>query len=374
MTTLSLPSWFDVAECEMQLVPEVRGFSGPFGGPTEVQDLIGDRWRMRLTLPDGDFNHGGRTEALFNRLRGGADWLRLHHLAKPVPRGTARGDMTLASTLAQGGNVLTVSGARGVNALLGGSFEVDSNADGVADLWSLYTLGATGTVTPGLSAATVAHGTKAQRITASGLGTTTGDLAGVYHTAPCAHLAGLPVTFRASVAVFDGSPRAMLYLTWRNGGVVLQNDALSITPTATLQGYSLSATAPVGATEVDAFLWMHSRASGAGLAVCDFDAAQLVAGTGGPEYPLPASLLAGDMLGHNGEQLFQVFEDTAATDAGRITVSAVNRARKAIASGQPIVWDRPSLPFQLLDTSGVPTAYTRGRARGQQVEFVEAWT
>lgn len=200
MTTISLPPWFDVAECEMSLVPEVRGFQGPFGGPTEVQDLIGDRWRMRVTLPDGDFNWGGRTEALFNRLRGGASWLRMYHFAKPVPRGTARGSMVLSGVVAQGASALTISG--------------------------------------------VAAG---------------------------------------------------------------------------------------------------------------------------------ATLRAGDMLGHNSEQLFMVYDDATANGSGVITVSLANRARKAIASSQAIVWDKPSIPFQLLDTSGVPTAYTRARARGQQAEFVEAW-
>ena len=200
MSIISLPTWFDVLECEMSLVPEVRGFQGPFGGPTEVQDLIGDRWRMRTTLPDGDYTWGGRTEALFNRLRGGADWLRMYHFAKPAPRGTARGSMVLSGAVAQGASALTISGVA----------------------------------------------------------------------------------------------------------------ALS-------------------------------------------------------------TLRAGDMLGHNSEQLFQVYEDATANGSGVITVATVNRARKAIASGQVIVWDKPTIPFQLLDASGVPTAYTRARARGQQVEFVEAW-
>ena len=199
-TTLSLPSWFDVAECELSLMPEVRGFMGPFGGPTEVQDLLGDRWHMRLTMPEGDFRWGSRTEALFNALRGGAQWLRLYHFAKPAPRGTARGSMVLSGAVAQGANSLTISG--------------------------------------------VAAG---------------------------------------------------------------------------------------------------------------------------------ATLQAGDMVGHNGEQLFQVYDDATANGSGVVTVTTVNRARKAIASGQAIVWDKPTIPFQLLDTQGVPTAFVRGRVRGQQVEFVEAW-
>ena len=84
------------------------------------------------------------------------------------------------------------------------------------------------------------------------------------------------------------------------------------------------------------------------------------------------TLLAGDMLGHNGEQLWQVAEDVTASGTGTATVPITGRVRKAVASGQPIVWDKPSIPMQLMDAAGVPAMYVRARARGQAVSFVEA--
>ena len=86
MSTIALPSWLDVSDFELTLVPDVRSFPGPFGGPTEVLDLLGDRWVMRFTLPDGDYRQGGRAEALFGQLRGGVNWLRVHHRYRQAPR------------------------------------------------------------------------------------------------------------------------------------------------------------------------------------------------------------------------------------------------------------------------------------------------
>lgn len=373
MATLNLPSWFDVAECEVTLQPEVRGFAGPFGGPTEVQDLLGDRWRMRLTLPDGDYTAGGRAEALFNRLRGGADWLRLHHFAKPAPRGTARGLLTLSGAVAQGANTLAIAGAMGANAILGGSFEVDSNADGLADGWARYSNGSTGALSASLSTTAVAAGAYSQQCVAASLGGTALDRNGVSRAGvQVGHLAGLTVTLHATVAGTAGSTMR-LYAAWQNSsGTPTGGDIFGdLVATGGVQTITVTGLCPAAAATAEVYAYQLAGPGGA----CVFlvDGLRLVAGASAGSYPPPATLLAGDMLGHNGEQLFQVYEDATASDAGAITVSTVNRARKAIASGQAIVWDKPGLPFQLLDASGVPTAYTRGRVRGQQVEFVEAW-
>jgi hypothetical protein len=119
------------------------------------------------------------------------------------------------------------------------------------------------------------------------------------------------------------------------------------------------------------YLYMHSSSGGA--VELQLANVQVEPGNIAGEVIGPAVLRAGDMLGHNSEQLFQVYADATANDAGAITVTTANRARKAIASGQAIVWDKPNVPCQLLDAGGVPTSYTRGRPRGQAVQIVEAW-
>lgn len=373
MTTIALPSWFDVAECEAQLVPEVRGFTGPYGGPTEVQDLLGDRWQFRLTLPDGNHGHGAQSEALFNRLHGGADWLRLHHFARPVPRGTARGSLTLASAMAQGANTVQLSGCINANVLPGGSFEIDSNSDGLADGWTRYSAGTVGALSATRSTGVVAHGAYSQSLSAASLGSASTDRQGITRSGvDVSSLAGASAVISLSVLGTLNSS-ITVELAWRdNGGSVIS--ALSTSPVAMttgMQALQFSGACPSNAATCLIYIYQHSN-TGASPSFY-VDAVQLQAGTAATALAGYPTLLAGDMLGHNGEQLFQVADDAVANDAGQITLTLVNRARKAISSGQAIVWDKPQVPFQLMSPGGVATAYTRGRARGQQVEFVEAW-
>lgn len=374
MTTLNLPNWFDVLECEMSLVPEVRGFSGPFGGPTEVQDLLGDRWRMRLTLPDGDFNWGGRTEALFNRLRGGADWLRLHHFAKPVPRGTARGSLVLASAAAQGAQQLAISGSINSNQLNSGSFEIDSNGDGLADNWTRYSAGTFGALNASRSGGLSFHGAWSQFLGAASLGSTSSDRQGITRSGVNIQaLAGLNACFCATVLGTLNSS-VHLELAWRDGGGSIISSIVSGPVSLTTGVQLIGATGLCPPNAVTCIIYIYQAGNTGASPGFYVDGAQIIPGSLPQPFVGFPTLLAGDMLGHNGEQLFQVYEDATANDAGAITVTTVNRAREAIASAQAIVWDKPAIPFQLLDANGVPTAYTRGRARGQQVDFIEAWT
>ena len=374
MATLNLPTWFDVYECEAALVPEVRGFAGPFGGPTELQDLLGDRWRLRLTLPDGDFNHGGRTEALFNRLRGGADWLRLYHFAKPAPRGTARGAMVLGATVAQGANTLVINRVVNSAGESFASFEPDTDANGRADGVTAYSQGTTGSVSYMRSTSPVVDGVYSQTVNASGIGTNAADRAG-FSFDFIGVLSGASQTISAAVWVRGtvGVRGTIIMQALNAAGTVVDSAQTTVTMSLAYQDVVASSLVPAGAVSVRVFCYIGDSTVGVTAAFGDFDALQISLASTRSVYAGRPTLRAGDMLGHNGEQLFQVYEDATANDAGVITVTTVNRARKAIASGQTIVWDKPNIPFQLLDATGVPTAYTRGRARGQQVEFVEAW-
>ena len=64
------------------------------------------------------------------------------------------------------------------------------------------------------------------------------------------------------------------------------------------------------------------------------------------------TLLAGDMLGVGG-LLLMVQSDCAANGSGVITVPITNRLRVAQTSGASVGWDRPTVLFRLLSTSGV---------------------
>lgn len=60
------------------------------------------------------------------------------------------------------------------------------------------------------------------------------------------------------------------------------------------------------------------------------------------------TLLPGDVVGV-APQLFQVREGATANGSGLMTVKVVNRTRSSLASGLPVVWDRPTATFVMED-------------------------
>ena len=112
MTTYATPAWFKPSDFEATLVPEVRSFVSPYGGATQALDLLGERWRFMVGLPPCSRDDAGAREAFFHRLRGAANNVSLPHFARPVPRGSARGTLTLASSAAQGASSISITGVR----------------------------------------------------------------------------------------------------------------------------------------------------------------------------------------------------------------------------------------------------------------------
>jgi len=82
-----------------------------------------------------------------------------------------------------------------------------------------------------------------------------------------------------------------------------------------------------------------------------------------------ATLKAGDMLGVAG-LLLQVRDDAVANGSGVMMVTFVNRFRKYINAGLPVIWDRPTAPFRLVSDSAVQ--YIPGYAPSVSFDFVEA--
>jgi hypothetical protein len=113
MTTYTWPDAMQANAFEAQLVPNVRGFSSPYGGSSQALDLLGERWRFAIGLPACKRVDSGVREALFAKLRGGANRVSLWHMARPVPVGTMRGAPTLASTAAQGASTISINASAG---------------------------------------------------------------------------------------------------------------------------------------------------------------------------------------------------------------------------------------------------------------------
>lgn len=111
MSVFDLPSSLAPASFEWafnkQTVPHRSSTNAQF----QAVDLLSDFWSVTLTLPPALRSSSGAIEALFMRLAGGVDRLRLWHAGRPYPTGTARGTLTLSSSISQFANSFTMSGA-----------------------------------------------------------------------------------------------------------------------------------------------------------------------------------------------------------------------------------------------------------------------
>jgi hypothetical protein len=95
--------------------------------------------------------------------------------------------------------------------------------------------------------------------------------------------------------------------------------------------------------------------------------AALVLATGQPG----ATLLAGDMIGV-GSQLFMAAANATAAGDGLMTVQTVQRARKTIAGGTPVVWQRPRALF-VAGGASADVHYAERWQDGAAVELIEDW-
>ncbi len=148
----------------------------------ETLSHLGHRLLISMTLPPAiDRRLVAEREAWLASLAASGDWVRLPAFHRPFPQGNASGALLVSGAVAAGASAIALTGARPAPSLmLGGSFEVDTDANGRADHMQSYITGSTGAVTyeigPPLPGAT---GLRSQRITAATLGTASGDAIGV---------------------------------------------------------------------------------------------------------------------------------------------------------------------------------------------------
>jgi hypothetical protein len=83
-----------------------------------------------------------------------------------------------------------------------------------------------------------------------------------------------------------------------------------------------------------------------------------------------ATLRAGDMIGAAG-LLLRVGAYCVADGSGLLVVPVVNRLRKALTNGVPVVWDRPSAPFRFR-VQPQPISYVPGYTPEATFDLVEA--
>lgn len=183
----------------------------------------------------------------------------------------------------------------GGNLLRNASFEGDIDDDGLADNWTPYSVGTKGTVSYSRIGAGAVHGTYKQRFSATGLGTTASDRAGVYQQVSV--LGGQDYVLSAWHGNPTGNPKLCLYIDWYSAGSAFIGSASDVFSTAgTMARASLRVSAPVNAASARVYLWMQANSAGPGLATLDIDAAQFQAGTVLTGYaPMEDDLLAGSV-------------------------------------------------------------------------------
>lgn len=336
------------------------------------------RWTVSLrTLDAMEPAVAALWKAIAVQLRGRVNHLAVYDVSQSQPRGTARGNITLSSSAAAGDTTLQLSGSRGLNYVLGGSFEVDSNADGLADGWTRYSQNNTGALSASLSTTAVAHGTYSQQLTAAVLGNASTDRSGIRQGGiPVTALAGQSVTLACQVSANSGTGVALYLAYFDATNDFISDSAASATATGAAQTVSAVSTCPPSAVTAEVFVYQHS---GAGVvATLRVDAVRLVAGTTAPTYPASPTLLQGDWLQVGsgvGSHYCLVTADATANDAGAITVTIEPPLRKAFTSGTAVTWDKPRGHFKQRPDSVSWSGVAGGAgAGGFAFDLMEDWS
>lgn len=112
-------SAFAVANCNIYLEANTRGFSSPYTNGFQAIDLLGERWHMTIHLSAVTAAEGAAREAFLNRLRM-TNWISAWHFARKAPLGTMRGTPSLSADVVQGATALPITGAVAGTTLLPG--------------------------------------------------------------------------------------------------------------------------------------------------------------------------------------------------------------------------------------------------------------
>lgn len=357
---------FDISE-----VSDTTGHSATrLGGPP--------RWTAALrTLDAMEPAISGLWKSIAVQLRGRVNHLALYDVSQPQPRGLARGALTLSSTAAAGAASIAIAGCVGSNRVLNGSFEVDSNADGLADRWTRYSSGTVGSLTHSLSGAVVWGGAFSQNLVAASMGGTSSDRQGVQGSLfNVPTLVGLPVIISTRLLGTSGS-KGSLEVYWRDAGGTIIGSIISsaLTLTGLEQVISATGTCPAGTVTADVYAYQHSGPGGA-VGVY-FDLVRVEPGStigAGAD----ATLLDGDWLQIGsgvGSHFCMVTADATASDNGALTATIEPPLRKSFTSATVVTWDKPRAHFKQRPDSVSWSGVAGGTgAGGFALDLLEDWT
>ena len=110
MSLIPLPAKFKPRTCLPRMSVNQRVQASNFGGSEQVVDLLNDRWILSCELPPRLMDEGAWIEAFIGRMRGQTNTTSVYHFARPQPRGTVRGTLTLNASAAQGASTIVLTG------------------------------------------------------------------------------------------------------------------------------------------------------------------------------------------------------------------------------------------------------------------------
>jgi hypothetical protein len=166
------------------------------------------------------------------------------------------------------------------NLLVNGSFEADVNSDGTGDNWTLYTSGTINSVTTArVTGPAVSESTVAQRITSTGLGTTSGDRIGVWQALSDGIFPSAPFVMSADI-LSTTAANLRMQVNWNTaaGAFITASVFLTTAPTGTRQRLSAPFVSPANAAKADVFITIESNPT-LSAAQLNIDAAKLEYGT-----------------------------------------------------------------------------------------------
>lgn len=331
------------------------------------------RWTVALrTLDALEPQISALWKAIAVQLRGRVNHLALHDVSQPQPRGTARGAILTATTVAAGAASASLKAATTNNLLQGGSFELDSNADGLADGWTAYQTGTFGTITRVVNAGPAlpgSFGAKYQRVSSSGLN----GRMGVYQLG-IAVVPGATYTLQAEVGGSASITVEMTIQWYTSGGSFISESAASFASTLALR--SVTGVAPSNAATARVYVLAYNT-TGASVLV-DMDNVQLEAGPAATSYGGYPTFLQGDWLQIGsgvGSHYCMVTSDVTGNDIGDITVAFEPPTRKVFAGDTAVTWDRPKCHFkQRPDSLSWSGAAGSSMVGGFAFDLMEDWS
>ena len=328
--------------------------TGFLTGNRTKRSNLADRLRGNLMLPPVlDPVAAAAREAFMMGWRSTGDQLRMAMPHRRYPAGSLRGSPVLSASAAAGTRSISISGAlSGVNLLTNPGFEIDTNADGVADQYSIYHDVLPANMSKGFIGGNGSP--NAQRYTGD---ITATHALGVLRT-QSGIVAGQTYSFSVDCNSNSLGLTPVLYIGWYTAGSVFISDATHTgTPDTGWVREVLTATAPATAAIALLYVW-HSNTSGSTIfgASGYVDNMQLQVGAPTAYAGFP-TLAAGDWLSVGGNLLHVAYAGATLNDAGAGTVPLTLPLQKALASSAAVTWNAPTGLWEL-DDDGLQLDYS----------------